>query len=256
MNAMFRSSHVLIRLGRLILAVIALLPPVETEARIRVPSNLSESEREEALKILGFGTSGKILSDPYPLGGYAGFEFGISVESLPTGDLGSLGSGLSDPQPDVLLSKFSLGKGLYNNVDLFLQFSPYTQQDEISQFGGIVRWGFYQAAFLPLNASLSLSANSANIGNQIIARSYSFDLIGGINVENVALFAGVGFVEASGTFLGGSQGITDTGLQETEIATSSHTVVGATARFSNLFLSVQIDRHVQPSFSGKIGVRF
>jgi hypothetical protein len=254
---MFAPTRLARRLCRFIPALlIALSPLMEAEARIRIPSNLNETEREEALRIIGFGTSGKILSDPYPLGGYAGFEVGVSVESLPTGDLGNLGSGLSDPQPDVLVSKFSLGKGLYNNIDLFLQFSPYTQQDEISQFGGILRWGFYQAAFLPLNASLMLSANSANIGNQIVARSYGIDVVGGINVENVALYAGGGFVEASGTFLGGQQGITDTGQQETEIATSFHTVVGASARFSKLFLSVQIDRHVQPSFSGKIGVRF
>ncbi|MEK7355008.1 MAG: hypothetical protein AAB250_01065, partial [Bdellovibrionota bacterium] len=134
-------------------------------AAILIPANLSASDRVEALKIIGMGTSAKLLSDPYPLGGYDGLEMGLSIESLPTDDLGRLGNRLTAPQQDVAYPKLTIGKGVYNNIDIFIQFTPYTRQDELSQFGGIMRWGFYQAQFQPLSASILLHMNNGNVGN-------------------------------------------------------------------------------------------
>ena len=226
-------------------------------AAILIPQNLSSSDRVAVLRIIGMGTSAKILSDPYPLGGYDGFEAGVSVESLPTDDLGRLGAHLSSPQQDVSYPKVTLGKGLYNNIDVFVQFTPYNRQDELSQFSGIVRWGFYQAQFLPLSASILVHANNGNVGNVMTTRSYGVDLIGGMNVTNVALFGGAGYVESTGTFAGGASGITDSGRLETETVGGLHTVVGANIRIlENGFFALQIDRYTVPVFSAKLGVRF
>ncbi len=225
---------------------------------IQLPKNMNQSDRSEALRIIGLGTSAKILSDPYPLGGYAGFEAGISIENLHAGDLGQLGSGLASPQQDVAFPRLTLGKGLYNDIDIFLHFTPYNRQDELSHYGGIARWGFYQAKFLPLSLSVLAHMNSGNFSNQLTTRSYGLDLIGGINVENVSLFAGGGMVEATGVFVGGPNGITDgnAGGTSTETVRGTHTVIGTNVHISNLFLTVQIDRYTQPVYSGKIGVRF
>lgn len=230
-----------------------LFSPLTTLGAIQLPKSLNASDRQEALRIIGFGTASKVLSDPYPLGGYSGFEVGFSLENVPAEDLGRLGGRLTSPQQDVSLPKFSVGKGLYNNVDFFIQFTPYTRQDELSQFGGILRWGFYQAAFLPLSLSVLTHVNTNNIGNQMTTNSIGADVIGGINVENVALFAGAGMLESTGTFVGS---ITSSGSLERETVNGVHTVIGANIRFSRIFLSIQIDRYTLPVFSGKLGVRF
>ncbi|MES2963542.1 MAG: hypothetical protein V4760_06600 [Bdellovibrionota bacterium] len=235
----------------------ALFLSAEASAAILIPTGLTATDRIEALKIIGMGTSTKLLSDPYPLGGYDGLELGLSFESLPTDDLGRLGNRLAAPQQDVSYPKLTIGKGLYNNLDMFIQFTPYTRQDELSQFGGIMRWGFYQAQFQPLSASILLHMNNGNVGNALTTRTYGVDLVGGMNVRNVALFGGVGFIESTGTFAGGAAGVTSSGSMESESVTGYHTVYGANIRILEKgFLALQIDRYSVPVFSGKLGVRF
>lgn len=226
------------------------------ECSIQLPTNLTKKDREKALAIIGLGTSSKILSDPYPLGGYAGFEIGFAIETFPAEEIGRLGGGVRPPQQDASLPKISFGKGLYNNLDLFIQFTPYSRQDELAEFGGIVRWGFYQASFLPLSLSVLAHATNANIANQLSTHAYGLDIMGGMDVENVALFAGFGPIEASGTFIGGSAAITDSRVLENEFITGFHTVFGGNVHFSNYFATLQIDRYTIPVFSGKLGVRF
>ncbi len=235
-----------------------MLVPHPAFAAIQLPKNMSVADREEALRIVGFGTSSKILSDPYPLGGHAGFEAGLSLENVVAEDLSRLGNGVRPPQQEVLLSKLTIGKGVYNDVDLFLQFTPYTKQEELAQYGGFVRWGFYQASYLPVGLSLIAHVNSANIGNQLNARSYGADLIAGVNVDNLALYIGGGVIESSGIFLVDEPTPTDpeARAQAKSLVTGSHALVGANLRFSQFFLSLQIDRYTLPVFSAKLGVRF
>ena len=238
---------------------LTLLSPFVSRAALQLPKSLTQPDREEALRIVGFGTAAKILSDPYPLGGYAGLEVGFSLESVPAEDLGRLGARLQSPQQDVSLPKFTIGKGLYNDVDVFIHFTPYTRQDELAQYGGMLRWGFYQAAFLPLSLSVLAHMNSNNIGNLLTTNTYGGDFIGGINVENVALFAGGGMVESTGTFSGdiaAAEGAEIKGSIKRETVSGTHTVIGANIHFSNIFLAIQIDRYTLPVFSGKLGVRF
>lgn len=240
----------------LLLSFIALSTPIAARASVLIPGQLTQNDREEALRIVAFGTSTKLLSDPYPLGGYAGFEVGISIENLPTQDLGNLGAGLNAPQQEVAFQKISVGKGLYNNIDLFIHFTPYNRQAELSQFGGAVRWSFYQATFLPLSSSFLVHYNGGNIGDQMTTRSYGLDWISGINVNNMSLYAGAGLLQARGTFIGGTEGITDTNELQTEQVNGFHTIVGTTVRISSVFIAFEIDRYTQPVFSGKLGLRF
>ncbi|HVK60537.1 MAG TPA: hypothetical protein VM432_03255, partial [Bdellovibrionales bacterium] len=158
--------------ARAILVVCVLFFSGTAMAKVLIPTNLNQTDREDALRILGFGTSSKILSNPYPMGGYPGFEIGVSVESLPTDDLGRLGDGLETPQQDVSYAKISIGKGLYHGFDVFFQFSPFNQKDGLSQYGGILRWCFFEAESFPLSLSALVHYNSANFDNLVITRSY------------------------------------------------------------------------------------
>lgn len=226
------------------------------EAAIQLPTNLNKEDRITALSIVGLGMSGKLLSDPYPMGGYSGLEAGVSIESLQVSDLGRLGSGLRSPQQEASIPKFSIGKGLFNNIDLVLAFTPYQRQDEVSYFGGLIRWGFYQATFLPVSLGLLAHASSLNVANALIATTYGVDLIAGIDVEDVALYAGFGGAQADGTFAGGDTHLTASGIQEFEYVNQMHTVIGSSLRFANFLLAFEIDRYTQTVFSGKFGVRF
>ncbi len=224
-------------------------------ASIDIPQNLSKADREMSLRILGFGTSNKILSDPYPLGGYSGFEFGVAVSDFSTDELKNLGSKLSSSQNDVSYTSISIGKGLYNNIDFFLNMTPYLQTVQMSQFGAQIRWSFYQAETLPLSLSFLLSGNSSNISNQVSVRTVGADLIGGLNVNRVALYSGVGSISSSGDFLGGPRGLTDSGYQESESVMGLHLLLGINVRLTDFFISAEVDHYQDTVFSGKFGMR-
>lgn len=241
---------------RLLVMLLGLSFVPNAQAALTLPQNMNAADRQEALRIIGLGTASKILTDPYSLGGYNGLEFGFSVESIPTEDLARLGNRLSTSQADVTIPKFTIGKGVYSNLDFFIHFIPYNQRLELSQYGGVLRWGFFEASSLPLSASLLAHINTGNINNQITTRSHGFDLMGGINVNEVALYAGAGIIQASGTFIGGTSGVTSSQRLETENVSSMHTVVGGSVRLKKLFVAIQLDRYSQSVLSGKIGFRF
>jgi hypothetical protein len=224
-------------------------------ASINFPKNLTKSDREESLRVLGFGTATKVLSDPFPLGGYSGIEVGVSVSDIPVETLKNLGNRLGSGQSDVSYAGFSIGKGLYNNLDVFFNFTPYFQSAQISQFGAQIRWSFYQADTLPLSLSVVGHASSSNFGNQITERNLGADLIGGINVSSVALFAGLGQLTSTGDFLGGTRGLTDSGAEENESVTGTHYLVGISVKLTDFFISAEVDQYAQPIFSAKLGLR-
>lgn len=236
---------------------------VASATTIQIPKDMDTTDRRQAVRILGFGTSSKILTDPYPLGGYSGFEVGVSMESLPVGELSHLGNRQSTPQQDVSYAKFTIGKGLYNNVDFFLQFIPFSEGKEISQYGGILRWGFIQGTSFPYSLSALVHTNSTNINNQVTTRTYGVDLIAGINVSNVALYAGGGPLQCRGRFNGGlseagntNSGLTDSGVLETENVFGGHAMLGANVHMEPVFVSMQIDRYETTVYSAKLGMRF
>lgn len=236
--------------------VLTIAASLAAQAAIQLPKNLSHDDRLKILEIVGFGSSSKILSDPYPLGGYAGFEVGFALENLPAEDIGRLGDQLPAPQRDLTISKLTFGKGVYNNFDFFFHFTPHMRPDEVVLYGGMVRWGFYQGSDRPISLSTLIHVNTVNFSNQLTTHTYGIDLVGGVTVESLALFAGIGAIEAGGRFLGGSSGVTDTGAVESEFATGIHTIVGADIRIRNAFIALQIDRYKLPVFSGKLGYRF
>ena len=245
--------------SRIIILAISLvisLGSAISQASLQLPQNMNSGDRQEALRIVGFGTAAKTLTDPYALGGYNGLELGISFETLPTEDLGRHGNKLPTPQSDVTIPKFTIGKGLYSNLDFFIHFIPYNPRTEISQYGGIVRWGFFEASSIPLSGSLVGHINTGNINNQMTTRTFGLDLVGGINVNEVALYAGAGVMQSVGTFVGGPTGVTDSQRQETEGVGTVHTMVGGTFRLKGFFLAAQLDRYSQSVISGKLGYRF
>ncbi len=228
---------------------------LSAQAGLEIPKRLTSADRKRATEILGLSSSGKILGNPYPLGGFSGIEVGVSNEIIPTGEISRLGNKTAS-KSETSFQVITLGKGLYNNIDIFLQMTPQSQDESIWGFGGQLRWGFFQAQYMPIQLSLITYANSNSFNNQVRTLSEGSDLVASFGVEDVTLYTGIGLVSATGVFIGGSQGVTDSGSLCQEQVSDSHYVAGVNLKLSKAFLAMQIDRYTQAVYSAKLGFRF
>jgi len=224
-------------------------------ASLEIPNSMTTGDRKKVVEILGFSSAAKILGNPYPLGGYSGIEVGYTTEVISTGEMSRLGSKPST-QSETTFSTLTLGKGLYHNVDIFLQFTPFSQTEAITGFGGQLRWGFYQAEYLPAHLSLVISGNNTNFQNKINTTTQGTDLVAGFSVQDLTLYTGVGLVRSIGTFVGGAGGVTSDANTATEDLSTSHYLAGINVKFSKMFLAMQLDRYTQSTYSAKLGTRF
>lgn len=223
---------------------------------VEIPRSLNQPDREATLQILGLGTSSKLLTNPYPLGGHPGFEIGVSYEIISLEDLSSLGMG-TDTQSDLAYPRFTIGKGLYADLDLYLHFTPFNEKSGLTDFGGFMKWGFYQAKFIPITFSLVVEGNTTNIRDELVSQTLGFQIVNGVNVNNFALYFGAGWARAKGRFLGvtSSESVTDSQAEEVELIHQFHSVIGASFSVDEIFLALQIDRYKDPTYSAKLGWR-
>jgi hypothetical protein len=252
--------------------VIFLLLAAPLARAVVIPVGLTRSDREEVIRMLGLATSTKLLSNPFPLGGYSGFEVGLSMELINIRELAKLGctpgalgcNNTGEGDKELRFSRLVVGKGLYNNVDVFMHFAPQNAGSEITSFGGAARYAVAEARFLPVNLSLVLSADHVNVNDQFQGLTLGAEAVAGIFVNNFSLYLGVGQLHSTGTFIGGSgpdatvdinevNGVTNT-VEET--VDQVHTLAGLTIHLEQAFLAAQIDRYPDPAYSVRLGLRF
>jgi hypothetical protein len=243
------------KLSHRITILLSILFCAQAYAKTELPRNLSSTDQIRTLEILGYGTASKILGDPYPLGGYSGVELGVSTQFIPVSDLADLGNGTQD-NGELSYYTVTLGKGLYYNIDTFVYLTPSIQSEEMQNFGGQLRWGFYEASFFPISFSALLYAGGANFQNLINVTTTGWDLIGTVNMENVAVYFGAGRVRAQGTFIGGSGGITASQTTEAHNISENHTFFGVNVQISKAFVALEVDRYTDSVYGGKLGYRF
>lgn len=233
---------------------------------LEIPKGLSSTARGDITRILGISSAPKMLTNPYPLGGYAGFEVGISMEVINTRELQRLGTSSTADQDELRYTRLTLGKGLYHDVDFFLHAVPPIANVDVTDYGASVRWAFFQAEFLPIHSSLWVYGNQINYQNSFMNQNLGGDLVLGLNVDNFAVYFGMGMIYAKGSFLGGNTGSgtvdpndpdlnKDTNVARMDVR-SIHSVVGCTISFMDFFISGQIDRYTDPVYSAKFGVRY
>lgn len=245
-----------------------------------IPKGLTASDRREVVRTLGLNSAPKALSNPYPLGGYSGFEVGYSLEFVNVRDIRRIGCEPGTPgcsnttysnETEWRYSRLTIGKGIYNDIDLFFSFMPPAGNVRASDYGGQIRWSFYQAAFLPVNLSLVGYFNSLNFNDTFMNRNLGAELMAGVNVNNFALYFGGGLVEARGTFVGtdssgtcnedctvdpGDEALNDTSRTVSDKVSETHTFVGFSLHYQNLFAAAQVDRYRDAVYSMKVGLRF
>jgi hypothetical protein len=247
---------------------------------LEIPKGLTSDDRKEIVRTLGLNSAMKTLSNPYPLGGYSGLEFGYSVEFVNIRDLRRLGCQPGSPgcantsssdEAEWRYSRLTFGKGLYHDIDAFFSFMPPMGGVRVSDYGGMLRWSFYQARFLPINLAFLIHANQSNFNDIFMNRNFGTELIAGVNVDNFALYFGGGLVEANGTFIGAnSSGVCQedctvdandpdvNGYNRTvsHRVRETHTVVGFSLHYDNLFAAAEVDRYRDAVYSMKLGLRF
>ncbi len=267
---------------RRLVTAATLLLTTQTTWAIQIPKGLSDADREEIVQTIGLGTAPKMLTNPYPLGGYSGFEIGYSVEFINVRDINRLGcqvgsagcanKSISDDN-EFKFSRISIGKGLYHDIDVFFSFAPPIAGSNIFDYGGAVRWAFYQAEFLPITFSAIAHANRMNVQDDFINQNIGLELMLGINVDNFSLYFGGGQIWAKGTFLvqtnktdpsdgtgNGTVSPNDPAANAegtvNEYASGMHTVVGFSMQYQNLFSAAEIDHYTDSVYSIKVGTRF
>lgn len=231
-----------------------------------IPTGLSAADRREVIRTVGTNSATKILSNPYPLGGYSGFEVGYSLEFVNVRDVSRLGSTSKSDDSEWRIARLTLSKGLYHDIDMSISFSPPSNGMRATDFGGALRWSFYQAEFLPINLSALASFDQMNFSDRFMNRNFGGDLIVGVNVDNFALYFGGGLIESQGTFIGGSGTDATVPIGDPELngkektvvnkVQETHTVVGISLHYENLFAAAQVDRYVDAVYSLKVGLRF
>lgn len=224
-------------------------------AGITIPNGLSDKDQRDIINSIGPATAARLLSAPYPLGGNEGFELGIGRQFIPTELLGELGN-KTEPQKGTSYPIITLGKGLFNDVDMFLTAIPFMQSPNLSHFSAQTRISHWYSSTSPLVFSSIWHVGSTTLKDQISFENYGIDAIITMYLRHICLYAGMGSLFTNGTFIGGNNGITLSGQTETVTQVFAHKIVGIDLRHQAYFFAAQVDSYEKPNYSFKVGYRF
>jgi len=222
---------------------------------LEIPQQLTPDDQRRVLEIVGLGTTGKFLSEAHSLGGFSGLELSLSVESINTREISTLGNQVSTTQ-QFFYPNLTIGKGIFNNSDIFIYFIPPINNSDLSKYGASFRWSFYEALFLPINFSVITHINSSNIKNQVILRNLGADLLAGMTLNNFSFSFGLGWANSAGNFTGGTNGVTLSQQLEGRKVESSHFTIGGTYKIDAFFFGISLDRYKEEVVTFKAGLRF
>lgn len=222
-------------------------------SELRFPTDLSTAQQQETLRLVGPSLSGKILSDPYPLGGFSGIEVSVQHESIPVGSLREFGSRNGTGPTDLTFQKINVGKGLYNDVDVYLSFTPWSRVAGMTQYGAFVRWQFWSWESIPVAHSIVPHANVSNFRNTFISENAGAQLITTYFWREASFYGGVGQVRSVGRF---ESDLTLSGRAEQYTQGLTHFLLGASYRWNSWLVAAELNRYDQPVWAFKLGARW
>jgi hypothetical protein len=239
----------------LLLCITVFFSSLSSLAAINIPDGLSDADQRYILNSIGPATAARLLSAPYPLGGSEGFELGIGRQYIQTESLSELGN-KTLTQKGMSYPIITLGKGLFNDVDMFLSAVPFGQSQDLTHFSAQARISHWYSKTSPLIVSSAFHVGSTTLKNQVSFENYGFDIISTMHLRHICLFAGLGTLFSNGTFVGGNNGITTSGNTETVTQIFAHKLIGVDLRYQEYFVAAQVDSYEQPNYSFKLGYRF
>ncbi len=223
---------------------------------MKFSSGLNSSDRKNIIETLGLTSISKVLGNPYPLGGHSGIEMGVETNLVNVERLSDLGNKDGAYKKELIYYNLIFGKGLYHNIDFFFQFAPLIQEEKITSFGSQIRWMFFESQSLPASLSLIIHNESTTFDNLVTTENLGFNLVESVSIDDVSLFVGIGQNRCQGTFIGGAEGITDTGETIKQDYFEKHSFMGLNIATGKYFLAAQLDRFVNSQLSFKLGLRF
>lgn len=240
---------------RLLVFIFCFLFSLFATAKVDLPRNLSSADRHRAVQVLGYGSAPKLISSPYPLGGYKGVEVAVSTEIISLKELAKLGSG-SNNDGRMTFNTLSLGKGLFYNVDGYVYFTPFNQNGDVQTYGAQLKWAFYEMKGLPVAFSFMVYGGGANFSNVLDVATLGGDFIVTLTTDLFSVYGGLGNVRAIGKFVGGPAGLTDSATEVTEDIANGHTFLGIHFQYSQFFVAGQVDIYSDTFYGIKVGMRF
>jgi hypothetical protein len=233
--------------------LLTLLPLVAAE--FSLTSGLTEANRKSVLEILGLGSSSKNISTLRPLGTNSGLEVAFALEFIDTSNIKEF---IADDRSrhTVFYPKILIGKGIYERIDLFFHFIPYTATFGITEFGSLLRYNFLNQSIKPFVLTGLIHANSANFNNQLVSRNLGADMMFGYKLRRVSLFTTLGWASAYGKFVGGAQGVTDTLISEREEVSALHSALALTLEQDSWSVTASLDHYIEPVYTLKLSALF
>jgi hypothetical protein len=220
-------------------------------ANLNVAQALNESQLLSITESAGLPLAMSYTENLYPLGGYSGVRIGLSHKLVSNSRLRQAFRETSDV-PDLKLTEIHFSKGLYYNVDFYASFAPKLSNATLSSFAGGIKWGFFEVESKPFQFIASISGRSTNWSNQAIFLNQTFDLISQYSLNHMYYYIGIGSAYVRSEFIGGSHGITLSGLNEIYEKARGRILIGGGWQNHNWGLGIELTQFVQTTVTFKV----
>jgi hypothetical protein len=137
-------------------------------------------------------------------------------------------------------------------VDFYASFAPMLSNSNLSSFAGGIKWGFLEMESRPIQFIASISGRSSNWGNQAVFLNQTFDVISHFSLNHTYYYFGIGSAHVRSEFIGGSHGITLSGLNETYEKSRGRTLIGGGWQNQKWGLGLELTQFVQTIVTFKV----
>jgi hypothetical protein len=224
-------------------------------AKYDLPRNLTSQNQVTVAESLGFGAATKMIMDPLPLGGYDGFQIGLSQDYVNAGAIEVIGAGKAS-SAYISSSSFSFGKGFYYDFDTFFQMTS-PQNEDFSSYGILLRRKVYSFdSYFPVSVGALVHGGLTQYSNVFGSNIIGFDIYLYSSIYNFVCSVGAGQARGIHTFVGGASGLTGSSRDIEVDLLTKHLWGGVSRHFGRWVVSVMSETYFDSIHSLKLGYNF
>lgn len=199
-----------------------------------LPGALAPAEIDRVVELVGTGATTRIIrsGEPYEL--WPGLKVGMEIAVVPSHDVNLMGDQLGSLPAAIPVPRLFLVKGLAFNLELAINFFPFSLVNSISTFGGSLKWSFLDEAATFMHGAAFFSFTNISAFDRTYSGS-NIEIGGVISKDYVRLkpYLGAGILFAKGSV--------NPGLARTSDNTGSHSTLHG-------FLGAEIELPVDVGF--------
>lgn len=225
------------------------------QAKLKLPTNLNSDEQIKVTKVLGFGFTPGLNTHLIPLGGYDGAEVSLGYQSVSTSTLFELDRDETSKQ-STTVPQLYLSKGLYEDIDVGLSFTPGLQSEDVQLFHIHGRWSYLPYENWPYLLGINLYAAGSQWQNLLQTRTLGLDLYLVRYFEKFSINAGYGRARCIARFIGGVDGLTASGESEQVDVFENRVFAGAGYQLGKFLFALQVFRFSETTYNFNFGYRF